>query len=374
MKAKDWRPTELVLTWRDISLPSREEAWRQLRGLRMTLPGATATNAARAATFQAALEQAQQLMTAAEGAGYATRPLQLFYALSQGGRAIAAASVRLPTTVSIPDRENPGQFKAETIAWMLRGHGITAPATSQNRIAKVTVKADWTGLMPGVAAAIGVQGLVPGEKVNLGDLWPLIPESNAVPLNGSPKFPALSFGGGKEPLEGSGSTYQVPIGFVPDSVRQDIGDDQKKLSLFLDRYPSLRGYIFPAADGNPLGWQPDDSGKACSLPVYWPHPQQGDPEWGKAARELKSFRYRGSVDWWAFPSVGSMAESLHPLLVWWAVLFALSMMARYEPNNWAKMIQIDVSGEANAIEHILDQALDIVPTLLLEAIHLAIAP
>jgi hypothetical protein len=63
-----------------------------------------------------------------------------------------------------------------------------------------------------------------------------------------------------------------------------------------------------------------------------------------------------------------MNSFLHPLLVWWVVLYGLSMLARYEPAGWAAMIDIDSSDEAAAIENILDQAMDAIPALVLEAI------
>ena len=50
-------------------------------------------------------------------------------------------------------------------------------------------------------------------------------------------------------------------------------------------------------------------------------------------------------------------------------LFGLSMLARYEPEAWAAMVKIDRSVEANAIEHILDEALGVVPSLILQALH-----
>jgi hypothetical protein len=43
------------------------------------------------AVFSAALQQSEELFAAAEVAGPAAKPLPLFYALSQAGRAIAAA-------------------------------------------------------------------------------------------------------------------------------------------------------------------------------------------------------------------------------------------------------------------------------------------
>ncbi len=66
-----------------------------------------------------------------------------------------------------------------------------------------------------------------------------------------------------------------------------------------------------------------------------------------------------------------MKDALNPFIAWWAVLFALSMMARYEPSNWAGMISIDSSSDANAIENLLDQALGALPHLILEAIDVS---
>lgn len=56
--------------------------------------------------FGAALEQFEQLLGAAEVSGPASAPLPLFYALSQAGRAIAAAR--------LPDHQR----------WDFTGHGL----------------------------------------------------------------------------------------------------------------------------------------------------------------------------------------------------------------------------------------------------------
>ncbi|WP_443073082.1 YaaC family protein [Streptomyces sp. NBC_01451] len=73
----------------------RREALRGLRRMRAVPPGMAGQNAQRLRTFQAALEQAEQFLSSAESAGYETKPVFAFYALSQAGRAIAAASGHL---------------------------------------------------------------------------------------------------------------------------------------------------------------------------------------------------------------------------------------------------------------------------------------
>jgi hypothetical protein len=69
--------------------------WQAIRALRAAPTGAAATNEDRRETFVASLRQAEELADAAIVAGYAARPVPLFYSLSQAGRAIAAA--RLPS-------------------------------------------------------------------------------------------------------------------------------------------------------------------------------------------------------------------------------------------------------------------------------------
>jgi len=52
-------------------------------------------------------------------------------------------------------------------------------------------------------------------------------------------------------------------------------------------------------------------------------------------------------------------------MIWWAILYALSMLARYAPEAWAKVIDVDMSADAVAVEFMLEEALSVIP----EAIH-----
>ncbi len=79
-------------------------------------------------------------------------------------------------------------------------------------------------------------------------------------------------------------------------------------------------------------------------------------------------RYRGH--WLAFPTVAGVAVSLQPLMAWWAVLYTLSMLTRYQPAQWTNLIDVNQCGQATAIEFVLDAALAAVPDLLDEAIDL----
>ncbi|MDN3360123.1 hypothetical protein [Actinomadura sp. DC4] len=84
-----------------------DQVWWQIRATRSAPPAAAAARRDRRRTYLAALEQAEQLMRAADSVRPASSPLLLFYGLSQAGRAIAAAASDLTAD-----------------AWRLDGHGI----------------------------------------------------------------------------------------------------------------------------------------------------------------------------------------------------------------------------------------------------------
>jgi hypothetical protein len=117
----------------------------------------------RRAVFAAALQQAEEFFDAACEAGYATKPVALFYALSQAGRALAAAW----------GRED---------VWQLAGHGLSVPAlpsaSEESALAETPMRisprqADSFGV---VSAVTGSAPLAAGTTVNLGALWASLPE------------------------------------------------------------------------------------------------------------------------------------------------------------------------------------------------------
>jgi len=71
---------------------------------------------------------------------------------------------------------------------------------------------------------------------------------------------------------------------------------------------------------------------------------------------------------WLFPGAGGADRSMHPLMAWWAVLFALSMLARYQPAEWAAHVDVDASPHAVPVERLLARAIGIIPELVAEAI------
>lgn len=76
--------------------------------------------------------------------------------------------------------------------------------------------------------------------------------------------------------------------------------------------------------------------------------------------------YSGSL--YFFPGLGPYQPDIHPLMIWWAVLYSLSMLARYHPAEWAAHIDVDRSKYAVPLENLLTQAMETVPRLIIEVI------
>jgi hypothetical protein len=56
-------------------------------------------------------------------------------------------------------------------------------------------------------------------------------------------------------------------------------------------------------------------------------------------------------------------------MTWWAVLYALSMVARYEPDSWVGLLDVDKSQFAVPLEGLLEDALEVAPHLVLDALQ-----
>ena len=316
---------------------------RSLRALRHA-PSGYAKQGARRAMFQSSLEQCEQFLAAASETGFATRPVQPFYALSQAGRAIVAASPR------VGNQE-----------WRVGGHGLTA-GTSAVAAAGVTVTAAKAGLFPAVAAAMGAEALVPGEPAALRELWPVLPETADVPLTAGAMLPVLLFS--QDGWPEAAAFARADIDWIPRQVHDLYGQDRSRVQDYLDSYPALRASRLRRSQ--PMGgldWRSEKRGMGLS--VEWRDSTPFALADTKTLDDLAVARYRSADDTFVTPAIGSMATGLHPFLALWAVLLALSPLARYEPATWSKMIDIDQSAEANPIEHLLEETIDSVPAAVL---------
>ncbi|MFJ3793921.1 YaaC family protein [Kitasatospora sp. NPDC090091] len=339
-------------------------AWADLRATRHSPPG-YALRGGRKAVYVAGLEQAEQLFTAAAHVGYATRPLLVFYGLSQAGRALAATA---------PAPPGPG--------WKLSSHGLSAPDLSGTLPDLPIVQTDKDGGSFTSLSQLLNSAPIPSGKANpitLGDVWELIPEAQGRPLRATRiAAPLLQLLPSDWKVDGDQPMAETFLAGVPDSItklsvqgrplEQLMSVEPEPVDVafdsFMAHYPHAAGYRAVAHRGSGdssfrflidqfkvrLGWPVDVATKsACAAKIA-----------------SVATPYNGRL--YLMPAVAGNDRPLHPLMVWWLVLYALSMLARYEPVGWAKHIDVNSSGHAVALEHVLDAALTTVPKLIHSAL------
>jgi hypothetical protein len=335
---------KLGRTWLDAETPARPAVWRRIRALRHAPPG-RAGKGQRKEVFCSALEQAEQLFAAAQTVGDASRPILLFYGLSQAGRAIAAASTA-----------------ADGNSYRLSGHGISVKNLGQGAALRDLVLADEerAGSFTQLSSMLRTGTLHDGAV--LGDIWSTIPGLLDEQLSeAAVAFPPLR-------LEIHGMYSQEIHAWVhgmPKYLRQTEADPEQGLAQFLSHYPALAASSPSglAADAvSPDDWQPDVTVRAlrCWL---WDGPRDGIwvPQFLQAFWVSRTQPYLGDDDRWVFPALGGASTPLHPLLAWWALLFTLSMLARYEPAAWTAVSALDV--ELDSPLAFVGRAADEVPRL-----------
>lgn len=340
-----------------MSVPYRrtvDDAWRRLRTLRHSPPG-HAARGQRRELFSAALEQAEQFFRAADSVGYDTKPVMLYYGLSQASQAILAA------------QHDPKGQQSTT------SHGVDCPNRAQ--IATVgdldvcdartgsgaTPKGGAFQLLAGVLDSPTLPG-----PVQLRQLWISLPEGVGLPLAGGPDalFGAVLL----ERHDGRGysDAFQdtlarvVKLANLPSSLMPlDVGDVQREIH---ERYPALAHFrvmrderqcpemakwvMLLSPPGLRASLSFDREGK------YMEHSEMH----GLAEMGPRAYLDREASSMWLPPVLPGNAAPLHPLITWYAVLFGLSEQARYSPTTWARAININTSPDATALENLMDCA------------------
>ncbi|WP_143234554.1 YaaC family protein [Paractinoplanes atraurantiacus] len=329
--------------------------WAILRASRSDPPVATLNDSERRATYVAALEQSEQLFKAASSVGSATAPLLLYYGLSQAGRAIVAAA------------------KSVRDDWRLMGHGINhGPLT----VALPAVRVFAEGSRGSFVRLSNVLGSPIWDKqadaVELAALWDALPQALDWPLRESADrrqahrleydryeqaLPLLTFALCDLPTELAASA--------------SLGQD---LARYLRAYPMLGAYSYVKANDRP-GADPAVSFYAngrgeVELHVMVDDGRKVDEQARRAYFEAIAARHSGAYSsFYLVPAVGSNKHPMHPLMTWWAVLYTLSMLARYQSAEWATYINVDRSPHAVPIEQLLQGALSAVPELIASTIR-----
>jgi hypothetical protein len=287
--------------------------------------------------FNAALEQSEQLFAAASTVDYASRPILAFYGLSQAGRAIAACATGI--------RGN---------GWELVGHGITVSNLDQGPAwHDLTVVSEQAGSFATVTTLLGSAPL--GQATPLGTIASWLPELRHALDGIISDTPVLNLEITSTGAEGAlGCVSGVPARFADPHTEEDARE-------FLSRYPQLEGHDHP--EGTAFG--PRRRNGSDALFRRWPT-ETGNRQLIEGRRTTA---YISDDDRYVFPAPPGSDRPIHPLSAWWAVLFALSMLARYKPAHWAEHLDISRNVTAVALEIILEAAVEVCPRLILRAIH-----
>lgn len=323
----------------------------RLRATRANPPGMAVGEGPRRDTYAAALQQFDDLMTAATMIGPVSRPLPLYYAVLQAGKAIAAAWT-------------PGD------GWHAGGHGLAEDDQAEwqdilhFRVKPSRSKKWGTGVFGAVAEKLGPARLV--ESVELGALWSALPGANLPASYGSWPL-ALPF----QPVYfecGRDFTIRAHRGYL--YLRgQATADDAESINHMLAGYPDAASARLEAGDVILPTPQQTESGTLADawgigVALTWPQPS---PELVPPYPHARLRRDRPGGEHWLVPAVGARPGRLSPLLLWWALLFGLSLLARYHPANWRAALDFDRSACADRLAELLDEALLIVPDLLFDA-------
>ena len=340
-------------------------SWRAIQGLRAAPTGSAIDNDERRRIFTSALNQAEELAVAASAVGYAARPLPQFYAVSQAGRAIAAAHLR---------------DKAE-----LMGHGLSFAYDAEG-ILRSTVTPSKSqkssGAFQDVAIATGSPQME--SSAELGALWAANPDLKQVPIPDGDRWPrALSYLIGTRAQ--SPTLAHVTGGTV--YTRLELpGRTGADLDRFIALYPTLVGARAlkhdptgdtPAGPDEMVGRAATGDGRmavtvAREAPMQTTLGEFWELENGLYSAVEIDERYPR----WPHPHlVGHVQPSIgggsapSPLMLWWALLLALSSLARYHPAAWVQAIDLDQSVLAAPLREVLDVAEDRVPARVLDALR-----
>jgi len=319
--------------------------WFGLRARRASLPTRSklSDTAGRRQTFAAAMAQFEEQFTAAKVVTEFTRPINLYYGLTHAGMAIAAAHA-----------DDPWSFSRHGLHLVDRG----------SKLADMMVGPESEGGFQRIATATD-SPLITGP-VSLGALWASLPDlSEAGTLPGSTSPASLPLLSDEIPARRPRASLYFPgEKFAGEAALRAQFDE------IMAAYPSAEGCAIPAEPNAVRA--PDSPGGKWEVAVRWP---AEDASRNMPGEELKAFfdkiapEYRHRSDRFLRPALdadGSTPPS--PLMTWWLLLYSFSILARYEPRRWAKLLDFDKTETAVLLQYALAQALTAVPHLVIEAL------
>lgn len=337
-----------------------DDGWVERRGLTELRSRRTGTvqKGARAAVYTTGLAQAEELWAAARGISALASPILRYYALAQVAQAVIACS---PLSNS---------------SWRAKGgHGLTLRMTQTTpgerlKFDDVVVKASGEGIAQKLAEALDTPLLT--TDATLSELIAALPRQRY--LRGAPDLPHRPIVGDVSPGVSIRDSPQLTLQVLPPavvaalrSVPQDETEPLRPVVADLfGRYSGLRCLPTPTR----LTWEAGDPELGPRLTATFRRSDLPTLEaWAPYVDIWDSSFSSGGLSWWNsvqvffLPTVAGNPASQHPLMTWYLVLYAYSMLARYHAGDWRRRLDVDSdTGAAALIEHVgnaSDEALDL---------------
>ena len=216
----------------------------------------------------------------------------------------------------------------------------------------------------GVAEATGSG--CPSDTITLGSVWAALPEiQHLLPEDSVPEprwrraLQVVSLDDLSTGLVAWGQ-MNVAIAGVP--------VDETGALILQERYPAAQDFVPSRIQtGLPIVGVVLTSGETA-MRGSWPVPEKHRDLRGHATvfTERTTPNVLEPDSYWISPAVAGARMS--SLMGWWALLFGLSMFARYEPAGWRNALDYDRSELAAPLGEVLDVGLEAVPELVLDAI------
>lgn len=242
--------------------------------------------------------------------------------------------------------------------WQLSGHGLKAKFDGEDVLAG-RVGVERAGAFQTICAATGSATLT--GDVTVRELLATLPEfAESIPWPGAePRAVKLEL-----EYENSLGEYQM---LVPPFASMAVYCGPEA-SLAGERHlPAMEELL--RAHRRADGWAivpnvRSSAGRPC-IALTW---QFDDGEGGRGYKTLDTVATRSGDSYYLRPTLGQEDGEVSLLMTWWAVLLALSSLARYEPARWQRALDVDRPGVGALLEEVLDKAQERVPELLYEAL------
>jgi cell wall-associated NlpC family hydrolase len=230
-----------------------------------------------------------------------------------------------------------------------------------------------------VSAALNSPGLTVGTE--LGALLASLPENGETWLED--RWPVAV---GLEPLMNLTRPVSGPkdLGLIEDwgqfrngrlrvAIMADAVQSAEDLDVYATQYPTLAArdpelpVLLPDQRPGRVEWS-TPYGNALEVHLHVPSDASDVLSAYTQALDELAPQYRWLGRRWLRPAVEGSNAPPGPLMTWWAILYALSMLARYHPVEWTQALDRDKAASAVVLERLLDLALEALPHLVFEAL------